>query len=364
MYHAQTRSNGGSMMNKDTMTIRKIRRLWRPLVGIAGLIVIIIWAGGSCNSKVSPGKVSYEPGFDLPSGAQKYTVTGISVTPRIDVVGTVASEEKIHLSARFPGYVKEVFVSAGTRVTKGQALITLDDREIAELKRAAASQYKLSEIEYKRTRSLFEKKATTDQALVAAESMYTSARAEYQRVEVMLSYTKITSPISGIVIDRRVEAGDLANPGQVLLTVYDPKSMRLEAPVPVRLIDNLSLEQIVEVTLDRPEKTFTGVVTEIVSEVDPTTRTQEVKVHLEGAGEEVLPGTFGRLWVNTDTRDGIYVPGTAVYRIGQLDMVQVVEADRGYRRLVRTGPAYGNAVEVISGISEGEIIVLNPAKGQ
>ena len=59
---------------------------------------------------------------------------------------------------------------------------------------------------------------------------------------MMMSYAQITSPIDGIVTDRRIEVGDLANPGQVLLTVYDSEHMRLEAPVPVRLVDRLALE--------------------------------------------------------------------------------------------------------------------------
>ncbi len=349
-------------MDHSTTPRRLFLKFWRPLVGLTGLVVIIIWAGGSCNSKVPPSKISYEPGAALPENAQVYAVSKEAVTPRTDVVGTVASEEKIHLSARIPGYVNEVLVSAGTRVTSGQNLISLDDREIRELLRAAQSQFKLADIEYRRTRGLFEKQATTEQVLVAAESMYSSARAEFQRVQVMMTYARITSPMDGIVIDRRIEAGDLANPGQVLLTLYDPTRMRLEAPVPVRLVGRLSLNQQVSVTLDRPEKTYTGTVTEIVNEVDPMTRTQLVKVHLIDAGEDVLPGTFGRLWVEEDARDGIYVPRSSVYPIGQLEMVQVAEKDRVYRRLVRTGPVRNDRVEIISGLSEGEKVLLNPAK--
>jgi RND family efflux transporter MFP subunit len=339
-------------------------KLWRPLAGIMGLIVIVIWAGGSCTPRVSPGKAAYEPGFALPDNAETLTVSRQIITPYIDVVGTVESEEKIHLSSRIPGYVKEVFVSAGTTVVKDQVLVTLDDREIKEQLRAARSQFRLAETEYNRTRGLYEKKATTEQALVAAESMYSSARAELQRVQVMLSYAKITSPINGIVIDRRIEVGDLANPGQLILVVYDPRRMRLVAPVPVRLVEKLSLGGKLDVVLDRPAKTYTGMVTEIVSEVDPTTRTQQVKVHLEDADGDILPGTFGRLLVEDEARDGILTPGQCVYRIGQLEMVQVVEEDRVLRRLVRTGPIHDGQIEIISGLKGGEEILLNPIKEQ
>lgn len=337
-------------------------KLWRPLAGTMGLIAIVIWAGGSCTPRVSPGKTAYEPGFALPDNAETLTVSMQPITPYIDVVGTVESEEKIHLSSRISGYVKEVFVSAGTSVAKDQVLVTLDDREIKEQLRAVRSQFRLAETEYNRTRGLYEKKATTEQALVAAESMYSSARAELQRVQVMLSYAKITSPIDGIVIDRRIEVGDLANPGQLVLVVYDPRRMRLVVPVPVRLVKKLSLGDKLDVILDRPAKTYTGEVREIVSEVDPTTRTQQVKVRLEDEGGDILPGTFGRLLVEDDVRDGILTPRQCVYRMGQLEMVQVVEEGRVLRRLVRTGPVHDGRIEIISGLKGGEEILMNPIK--
>jgi RND family efflux transporter MFP subunit len=337
-----------------------IARLWRPIIGIIALALIIAWTGGFFETKVPPGKSPQEEGQPLDDTAVLYTVTKEQFAPKIDVVGTVASEETIHLSSRIPSYIKKIFVSAGVAVKKGQVLITLDDREIKEQLSAAESQFRQAEIEYKRTKGLFEKTAATEQALVAAESMYTSSRAKVEQVRVMLTYTKIRSPIEGVVTDRRVEVGDLANPGQVLLSVYDPIRMRLEAPVPVRLIDKLIVNQTVEATLERPDRTFEGTVTEIVSAVDPATRTQLVKVRLNALSENILPGVFGRLWVEEDPRLGIVIPAAAVYRVGQLEMVLVVEENRVIRRMITTGLRIGERVEVLSGLKEKEIIVINP----
>ena len=282
--------------------------------------------------------------------------------PRIQVVGTAASEERINLSARIPAAVKEVFVSAGTGVKKGQVLITLDDREIREQLSAAEAGFRQAQTEYERAKQLFENKATTDQALTAAESMFQSARAQVERVKVMLTYAQIVSPIDGIVADRRIEAGDLANPGQVLLSVYDPQRMRLEAPVPVRLIEKIALNQELEATLERPARTYKAVVTEIVGEVDPLSRTQTVKAHLVDAGGEVLPGTFGRLWVEDDAERSVRVPASAVYRVGQLEMVQVVAGDRALRRLVKAGSRVGDQVEVLSGLQAGDRVLVHPGQ--
>ena len=162
-----------------------------------------------------------------------------------------------------------------------------------------------------------------------------------------------------LVTERRIEAGDLANPGMLLLAVYDPSRMRLEAPVPVRLLDRLAVGQSVEVTLDRPAKVFPGTVSEIVSEVDPASRTQLVKIHLDVADGDVLPGTFGRLWVDAGPREVIAIPSSAVIRVGQLEFVQAVRDGRVVRRLVKTGPARDTSVEILSGLSAGDVILVN-----
>ena len=334
----------------------------KPILGIVGLAVVIAWSGGFLAKKVRPGKLESQPDLALPAGAETVEVQAETAPVRVEVVGTTASEEKINLSARIPAYVGEIYASAGDRVKKGQKLIALDARDIRQKLAAAEAQLNQAQTEYERTQKLFESQATTQQALTAAESMYNAARAQVAEVKVMLTYAQVESPIDGIVTERRVEAGDLAAPGMLLLAVYDPQRMRLEAPVPVRLVDRLVLGQEVEVALDRPARTFKGAVAEIVSEVDAATRTQLVKVHLDGVEGDVLPGTFGRLWVEAEPREAIFVPATSVVRIGQLAFVQVVRDGRAFRRLVKTGPAQGDRIEILSGLRTGDVVLAQPIR--
>jgi RND family efflux transporter MFP subunit len=337
-------------------------RIAKPLLGSAVLLVVILWSVGVFRTPIQPGRLEYQPGFPVPQNAELFTVKPEWVAPRVDVVGTVASETKVDLSARIPAYVKEVFVVAGSSVKKGQELITLDDREIKEQVTAAEAQFKQAEAELNRTRQLFDNKATTEQALTAVQSMFTAARAQWERSKVMLTYAQITAPMDGVVTERRIEPGDLANPGQILLAVYDPTNMQLEVPVPVRLLAKLPVGQTVEVTLDRPATNFQGRVRHIVSEIDPLSRTQLVKVHIEGTAGDVLPGTFGRLWVDDDARQTIVIPASAVYSVGQIELVQSVKANRVMGRTVRTGPKHGADVEVLSGLDAGDQVLVNPIK--
>ena len=338
------------------------KRHAKPILGVAVLIALILSSIGLFNARTPPGRVTSEPGLPVPESAPRATVKREAVAPRVDVVGTVASEVRVNLSARISAVVREIFVSAGSPVKKDQVLVILDDREIQEQVTAAEAQFRQAEAEYNRSRQLFDNKATTQQALTAAESMFTSARAQWERSKVMLTYSRIVSPMDGVVTDRRVEPGDLANPGQPLLAIYDTTRMQLEAPVPVRLLDKLPVGREVEIALDRATGVCHGVVSRIVSEIDPLSRTQLVKVSIAPTAVDLLPGAFGRLWVEDDPREAILVPASAIYRVGQLEFVQVLKDNRAIRRAVRTAPSAGGLVEALSGLEAGDVVLANPVK--
>ena len=77
-----------------------------------------------------------------------------------------------------------------------------------------------------------------------------------------------------------------------------------------------------------------------------------------------MPGTFGRLWIEDDAVATICVPVSAVYNVGQLEIAQVVQDNRVFRRLVKTGAVRGDQVEVLSGLDDGDKILVNPVKGE
>ncbi|MFH0909262.1 MAG: efflux RND transporter periplasmic adaptor subunit [bacterium] len=328
-----------------------------PFLAATAVAISLLAAGCGRNHRES---TPAPAGTPLPAGAEIVTARIEQVATRIDIIGTTYSTRQINLSARISSYVKDVFASAGNRVQKDQVLLTLDDREILEQLAQADAQMMQASTEYNRTKQLFEKNVASEQELTAAESAYNGARAQVDRIKVTLSYTQVLAPIDGVVTERRIEAGDLAGPGQVLLAVYDPAQMRLEVPVPLRLVAKLALNQPVDVVLDHPARTLQGEVTEIVSEIDPRSRTQKVKVRLSDDTGDILPGTFGRLWVEDAPHAAILVPASAICRAGQVEMVQAVEAGHIIRRLVKSGPAYGDRVEILSGLRDGDQIVVNP----
>ena len=340
-----------------------LQALWKPAALILATGLLMGWSSGCFHEKVQPGTVENNSGQPVPADAALVTVVEEQVAPAVEIVGSAVSGRKISLSARIGGYVNDVLVNAGDKVAAGQVLMTLDDREIREQLAAAEANLKQADAEYKRQRQLFERTATTEQALTAAESAFNAAKAQVDRVRIMRSYSQVQSPIDGIVTERQVESGDLANPGSLLLSVYDPGNMRLEAAVPVRLVHKFTLGSEVDIRLEYPARRLKGVVTEIVSEVDERSRTQRVKIQLPAGERDILPGAFGRIGIQESLRPAILVPAASIYRMGQLELVQVVQDGRAFRRMVKTGATYNQRVEILGGVKAGERILATPAAG-
>lgn len=340
----------------------KLKGVAKIAGGLLGLAVIVVWSAGMLRTRQAPGKLPVDAGTPLPDGAVIHTVEAETVPTRVSLPGTVSSERRINLSARLPAYVEDVHVSAGSIVREGDLLIALDQRELVKQQEAAEAQLALAETGYQRAKRLLETNATTQQAYESAESAYKSAVATVDQIKVMLTYTRITAPLDGIVTDRFVEAGDLASPGQVLVAVYDPSRLRLEVPVPARLITHFPVGKEVEVKLDLGDARVKGTVTEVVSEFDPVTRTRRIKIRLdELADDAVLPGMYGKVLLAVDPHETVLLPSAAVTQIGQLESVLVVRESRALRRLVRTGPRYDGQVEILSGLAAGEQVLVPDA---
>ncbi len=344
------------MQKSNVVKLMKMLKFGGSLVG---LVLIVVWSAGLLQEKQAPGKMDALDGRLLPEGAVVHEVVALEMPTRVSLSGTVHSERRIHLSSRIPAYVKDIHVMAGSVVKDGDLLIELDQRELLKELAAAEAQLSLAETGYQRSDRLLKTNATTVQAFEMAESGYKAALAGVERIKVMLTYTQITSPINGVVTDRHVETGDLAGAGQGLLSVYDPERLRLDVPVPARLVSKFPVGQKVTVTLDQVATPVEGKVVEIVSEFDPVTRTRRVKIHLVNVKGDVLPGMYGQVAVDLDPQPVVLVPQDAVTAIGQLTYVQKVAGARCVTRWVTTGRRMDDRIEILSGVSHGDRLLLN-----
>jgi membrane fusion protein (multidrug efflux system) len=355
-------------------------------VGIAFVVVVVVlmlWLAGTFHRKIERSQQAggHEAAPVRPVGAnvQIVTVEKIRVPQTEAAVGSVRAVHETAVASKILAKVVAVNVTAGEVVHAGEVLVRLDDADLkARLEQAEATVASAkatrdqAKIEFDRVQKLYAQGQAaqiefdrTQTALRSAEAELDRAQQAQKEAQTILGYATIRSPINGKVIDKQIEAGDTAQPGQVLLTLYDPTRMQLVARVRESLAHRLKVGEPVNVHIGAIKETCTGTVSEIVPEAQTASRSFTVKV-TGPCPDGVYSGMFGRIAIPLGERDVLVVPQSAIRHVGQLNLVDVVEEESGEkvlrRRAVELGKSYGDQIQVLAGLREGERVAI-PANG-
>jgi RND family efflux transporter MFP subunit len=298
-----------------------------------------------------------------PLKGQKVELKAVDRTIAADA--TVEAVRQATVAAQVNGRVLDVRVDAGSRVKAGEVLMRIDSREAAQGAAAAQAQLIQAQAQYERTRSLIEKKFVSAAALDKAEADYKAAKAVAVQAGVGAGYGTITAPMAGVVGQRLTELGEMAAPGKPLMTVFDPRSLRVVAAVPQQSLAELKGGKALQARIEFTEsgRWLDAVRVEVLPTVDGHTHTATVRAYLPDNTERVLPGAYARLYLITGKAEKLLVPASAVVRRGEVTLVYVLtEKGMPHLRQVRLGETMVNGMEVLAGINGGEVVALDPVK--
>lgn len=349
---------------------KRLATLVRVTLSAATIVLLMLWILDVFRRDVI--RAAKEP-VPAESAAGLATAKAVAQTmPSVtEVVGAVQPEQIATITCRVVANIVEMRVRAGQRVSKGDTLVVLDDRDLRhrveqarDALRSAEAALEQARSDYKRDKPLFEQQVITPYEFEHTQTNLKTAEANLHRLqeavreaEVNLSYAVIHSPFSGVVVDKLAEIGDLAAPGKPLLKMYEQGRLWLEANVPEEFLGRIRLNQMLAFRIDATGQEMQGRVVEIVPSSDPSTRTVAVRVSLSQT-RDVVPGMFGRLLLPLKAEEVVLVPASALIRAGQLTMVDVVRDGRLQRRTVQLGRAIGSQYEVLSGLAAGETVVV------
>jgi len=326
------------------------------------LVALLLLTG--CGSKE-------EPATTVVSAAPQKTIQVVvveaqstSVPIRVEVTGQVAPIFQATLSSRIQGTIDKLLVREGSRVSKGQLLIQLDSRDLqADLARAHA-EVENAKAHLDRMNQLYAQDAVSKQEMENATRAYRVAEANRRAVEAQLSYTMVRAPFEGVITEKKVEAGELASPGQPLLKMEDPQRLRLEATVAEGDLKSVSRGDKIPVVIDAlGGQALTGLVSQILPAGDPQTHTFMVKVDLPKT-PGLKTGMFGRFQLDKGLTQTILVPSAAVVERGEFSSLYVVGSDQTARlRWVKLGRRFEQQVEILSGLNIGERVLVDGSRG-
>ncbi len=326
------------------------------------LVALLLLAG--CGFKEEPATtvVSAAPQKTIQAAVVEAKSTSVPI--RVEVTGQVAAIFQATLSSRIQGTIDRLLVREGTKVSKGQLLIQLDSRDLqADLARAHA-EVENAQAHLDRMNQLYAQDAVSKQEMENATRAYRVAEANRRAVEAQLSYTMVRAPFEGVITEKKVEAGELASPGQPLLKMEDPQRLRLEATVAEGDLKSVSRGDKIPVVIDAlGGQALAGLVSQILPAGDPHTHTFMVKVDLPRT-VGLKTGMFGRFQLDTGATQTMLVPSTAVVERGELTSLFVVGEDRIARlRWVKIGRHFEKDVEILSGVNVGEQVLAGGHQG-
>lgn len=343
-----------------------------PLAAINGLLLIIFYALGMIGgaSKIDPGTTPLAA-HRIADGTQTYTLNKQATHNTLSWQGTVRSRVIAKVAPKLNARILDVRVHPGDYLKKGDVIALLDDRDLRAATDAANSglaaaqaQAAQAESEARRIDDLYNKQAATRQnydavmaQAKAARAMASQAASSAQQSQVAQGENILIAPFNSVVIKRLQEPGDMGSPSVPVVTLRKPDDLRLEAPISSQCAAKVSLGMEVNVHVDALQQILSGKIDEITPEVDPQTRTQQIKIKLP-SNNDLQDGQYGWLEMScVDQQPALLIPDSAIMHYGQLQAVKVIEDNQWQIRHIRTGKHYGEQLEVLSGLHEGETII-------
>lgn len=377
------------------------------------VVTISLFSLANCGKKEESEKKTETP-LAEPLNVPTAKVTLGSMEDFYEATGTVKAKTTTQVAANMMGRILSIPVSEGSSVSRGQVLVEIDNRESqpqiqkaqagikeaqaalieidksveiakAAIKTAEANKV-LAEKTFARFKELYERKSASGQEFDEAQSRLKMATSEVERakanipailskkeqinakiqqakadiagINVQQSYSKITSPVSGIIVKKFAENGAIASPGMPLLSIEDNSQYRLEAAVEESQSKLMQIGKRVNVKIDAlGEGEIFGVVSEILPSADAASRSYTVKIDLP-TSPLLRTGLYGLARFPIAGKSAIMIPQTAIVQRGQLSGVFVISPDGiAQLRVVTIGKTADGLVEVLSGLSEGDEFV-------
>jgi HlyD family secretion protein len=348
--------------------------------------------GGPGGGFGGPGGFGGGGGPRLPMTVELAAVKRGSMSESISVVGNLIGAATVEATPKVNGRLETVTVRLGDRVSRGQRLAKIEDREILEqVKQAQASfdvaaatirqreaDLKLAQTNLDRSRSLFERQLIPRQtfddtdaryqaanaALDLARAQYAQAQARLDELKINLANTVITSPVSGFVGKRALDPGAWVTPNSAVLSVVDISVVRLVANVVEKDLRRINQGMKAEVVVDAfPGEKFEGRIAHVAPVLDPATRTAQIEVEVQNSSFRLKPGMYAKVDFVVERRDNtLVVPANAIVDIGGKKGVFLPdEGDVAKFKPVTIGMSQPELVEVVEGLPEGTRVVTTGA---
>lgn len=282
----------------------------------------------------------------------------------LQAIGTAQARESIVLTPKVADTIRAIRFESGARVRRGQVLVEMSSVEQGAALTESQAANEAAQEELRRTRELFERGFASQARLDAVQASADAAQARVSASSSRIADRTIRAPFAGIVGLRTASPGQYMRPGDQIGTLDDISEIKLDFTVPETQVSRVSQGvEIVAHAAAYPDRTFTGNIAYVDSRVDPATRTVRVRAMLPNSDEIIRPGMLMTVEIRSNPRQALAAPEIAL--VDQADGVfafKVVAGEGGVQRAervqVQTGVRSNGLAEIVSGLNEGDRIVI------
>lgn len=287
------------------------------------------------------------------------SVEATSLPQTITAVGSLRSDESVTLRPEIAGRITAILFKEGQPVRKGDTLVRLDAAIPAADVRQARANVALAESRYRRSVELAARNFISAQAQDDARNNLEIAQAALALTEAKLAQTQIQAPFAGVIGLRVVSVGDYVKEGSDLVNLESIDMLKVDFRVPEVYLKEVQVGQAVEIVLDAvPGERYGGKVIALNPLIDAGGRAIVIRAQVSNRNTLLRPGMFARVTLITrSTRPTLMVPEEAIVPQGTEQFVFRVDGDKAVRIAVQTGQRRDGRVEIVNGISSGDVLV-------
>ncbi|SDB58765.1 membrane fusion protein, multidrug efflux system [Flavobacteriaceae bacterium MAR_2010_188] len=293
------------------------------------------------------------------------TVEGMVAVPEVfsdnlSLSGTLEANEQVDVRSEITGIVENINFIEGSKVSKGQVLLRINDLELrAQLSKSATAQQLTSENE-RRARLLLEKQAISQEEYDIASADFKSAQAESQLIAAQVSKATIRAPFSGNIGLRYVSVGTYVTPSTPIATLVNTDQMKITFSVPEKYSSRMKLNSTVTFTPSGSKNERSAKIYAIEPQVDIATRTLKMRAIAENTEGDLFPGTFANVILPLENvEDALLVPTESLIPIQNGKMIFVSRDGKAKQIEVETGSRTDSSIRILSGVKAGDTILTS-----
>ena len=299
---------------------------------------------------------------DRPTPVEIQMVKRGSVSRTSVIAGMLEPIRTVGVNAQLSGILLSLKAEEGHRVRQGDVLAEIDARELEAQARAAEAALKFAQSTVERSEQLFKQQIITVAELERDRASFEAAKASNEQLKTRLGYAKVVAPITGIITQKRIEAGDIVSSSTRLFTIADVSTLVTRIQVSELEVSTLRSGDIVPLSVDAlgGEK-VDGHIRRVFPSADSATRLVPVEVALSGRQlDRLRPGYTVRATLSLDRRDdALLVPSRAVSGPAGARAVYIVKGGQIERKAVRVGSDMAGLTEVLEGVNEGDSVIVS-----